>query len=589
MSSSVPGASAPAGVAEAMAMVRTGLRFLAAADATQLTLAELADCLRNLEHANSVAVAARTSVLTAFNAGQGYTEDGDYSACSWLRNRTQITHGTAVGHSAWVKRAAGHPLVHAALGGETISESYAREICWWTDKLSPESRQAADDILLGAAASGLELPGLAGLAAEMYERSRQDKPDTEGPDGDGDCDGQDPDRDEDRVLDDRSVTLATTLGGAGVVRGALTPECAEFVQTVLDALSGPAGADDDRTHEQRYHDALHEAMRRLVAADLVPRRSGQPLKVWAHISLADLMALPGSTELVDEWARQLSALWAGRRAAAVEAGGHQGLWLDGDAARRIACGAPVTPVIVGDVNPAAFSGLIRLCAQLDKLQHPDGQDEWPFTDQPAQDPDGEDLDGEGRDGEGRDGQNRTGGAQDDSDCAGGAGIGSSASAAPGSAGAAADGAAMARQALAQAIIAKAVELLSGPGGLASSLRREQLGDLGLGGPSLPLDIGYSDTVPAGIRNAVRLRDKHCQWAGGCRQPAGACQVHHTRHKASGGKTSLRDCVLLCDYHHQVMIHRRGWTLVVNSDGTTTAWNKDKTKILHSHSPPARAG
>jgi hypothetical protein len=24
-------------------------------------------------------------------------------------------------------------------------------------------------------------------------------------------------------------------------------------------------------------------------------------------------------------------------------------------------------------------------------------------------------------------------------------------------------------------------------------------------------------------------------------------------------------------------------------GTTTAWNKDKTRILHSHSPPARAG
>jgi len=334
----------------------------------------------------------------------------------------------------------------------------------------------------------LELAGLAGLAAEMYERSRQDKPDTEGPDGDGDGDGQDPGRDEDRLLDDRSVTLATTLGGAGVVRGALTPECAAFVQTVLDALSGPSGADDDRTHEQRYHDALHEAMRRLVAADLVPRRSGQPLKVWAYISLADLMALPGSAEVVQEWAERLAALWAGRRAAAAEAGGHQGLWLDGDAARRIACGAPVTPVIAGDVNPAAFSGLIRLCAQLDKLQH-GGQDDWPFQDQPG----------------------------------------------------------------------------------------------------LPLDIGYSDTVPAGIRNAVRLRDKHCQWAGGCRQPAGACQVHHTKPKANGGKTSLKDCVLLCDYHHQVMIHRLGWTLVVNPDGTTTAWNKDKTKVLHSHGPPARAG
>jgi hypothetical protein len=33
----------------------------------------------------------------------------------------------------------------------------------------------------------------------------------------------------------------------------------------------------------------------------------------------------------------------------------------------------------------------------------------------------------------------------------------------------------------------------------------------------------------------------------------------------------------------------GLDLIVNPDGTTTAWNKDKTKVLHSHGPPARAG
>ena len=71
-----------------------------------------------------------------------------------------------------------------------------------------------------------------------------------------------------------------------------------------------------------------------------------------------------------------------------------------------------------------------------------------------------------------------------------------------------------RKALEKAIIGKAVDLLSGPGGLASFLRRRQLG-MRLGGPSLPLDIGYAKTIPAGIRNAVILRDKHCRWAGGC--------------------------------------------------------------------------
>ena len=144
------------------------------------------------------------------------------------------------------------------------------------------------------------------------------------------------------------------------------------------------------------------------------------------------------------------------------------------------------------------------------------------------------------------------------------------------------------EALERAIIGKAVDLLSGPGGLASFLRRRQLGAR-LGGPSLPLDIGYAETIPAGIRNAVTLRDQHCRWAGGCNQPATACEVHHVRHKKNGGKTSTKDCLLLCFFHHQVVIHRRGWTLVLNPDGTTTAWNPDKTKILHSHSPPVRPG
>ena len=143
-------------------------------------------------------------------------------------------------------------------------------------------------------------------------------------------------------------------------------------------------------------------------------------------------------------------------------------------------------------------------------------------------------------------------------------------------------------ALEQAVIGRAVDLLSGPGGLASFLRRRELGAR-LAGPSLPLDIGYSETIPPGIRNAVVLRDRKCRWAGGCDQPASACEVHHTKHKVNGGMTSTADCVLLCSFHHQIAIHRWGWTLVLNPDSTTTAWNKDKTKVLHSHGPPARAG
>jgi hypothetical protein len=137
-------------------------------------------------------------------------------------------------------------------------------------------------------------------------------------------------------------------------------------------------------------------------------------------------------------------------------------------------------------------------------------------------------------------------------------------------------------------VGKAVDLLAGPGGLASFLRRRQLG-VRLAGPSLPLDIGYAETVPAGIRHAVLLRDRHCQWAGGCTQPAGACEVHHTTHKARGGKTSVKDCVLLCSFHHQVVIHRWGWTLVLNPTGPPPPGTRKRPKCSTATGRPPGPG
>ncbi len=515
--------------ADAIATVRAGLGFLAGADATQMPVQTQAECLQMLEQVTAMGIAARTSILAAFTSAQGYCADADYSPRAWLVHRTRVTGAAAVGYTAWVGRAAGHPQVAAVLAAGEMSESYARAICGWTGKLPADCRADADAILVAAAAAGMDLRDLTALAAEIYARSLPGAPD----------------RDQDEAFEDRSVRLETTFEGAGVLGGDLTPECAAVVGAVLDALSAPAGAEDTRSHAQRYHDALQEAMRRLVAADLVPERAGQPVKAWVHMSLADLMVLDGSSALLEEWTAGVRAQWAGHRAAASAGGGDGGAWLDGDAAAAMTCDAAMAPVVTGEVDPAALEDLIRLCVQLHRLRDP---------------------------------------STGDGDT--GAGSGTAAAGTSGGSGPAVPGPDTARAwaALEQAVIGKAVELLSGPGGLAGFLRRRQLGAR-LGGPSLPLDVGVSQSIPAGIRNAVILRDKHCQWAGRCGQPASACEVHHVRHKKNGGKTSTKDCVLLCFFHHQIVIHRWGWTLVLNPDGTTTAWNKDKTKVLHSHSPP----
>ena len=164
--------TAPASASEAMEMVRAGLGYLAAADATAMAADTQAQCLQMLEQAHSVSTAARTSVLAAFTSAQGYSADGDYSPRAWLINRTRITKGAAVAYTAWVRRAAGHPEVAAVLAAGEMSESFARTICAWTDKLPEDCREDAEEILLTAAKTGMGLPDLAGLAGEIYARSR---------------------------------------------------------------------------------------------------------------------------------------------------------------------------------------------------------------------------------------------------------------------------------------------------------------------------------------------------------------------------------------------------------------------------------
>ncbi len=513
---------APASARQAINMVRGGFEYLAAADLAGLPSAVQGELLQELERLAAIETAVRAWLLAGFAAGQGPAADAAYSLGAWLIHKTGVTRGAAAGLVGWARRAEAHPAVAGALAeGGVLSESVARSLCRWTGRLPEGSRQAADEILVAAARAGADEEDLARLAAEMIARSR---PEPDGGEG---------------RFEDRSVILETTFGGAGVLRGELTPECAAFLAAVLESLSAPAGADDGRTRGQRCHDGLLEAARRLVAAGLLPERAGQPVQAWVHVPLAELLAMDEDSRLQDEWTDVVRGQWAAARAGASVAGGDGAAWLDGGAARGICCDASLSPVVTGEVRAGALDGLVSLCVELSGLGRvaaPCGCSCGGCTCRDPVPPAGQ-----------------------------------------------------AREALEKAVIGKAVELLSGPGGLAGFLRTRQLGAR-LGGPSLPLDVGYADDVPAPVRRAVMLRARgHCEWPGGCRQPAWACQIHHVVPRSRGGKTSVAGCVLLCFYHHEVVIHRRGWTLVLNGDGTTTAWNPDKTKTLHSHGPPPRPG
>ena len=120
-----PAPPSPATSADAVAMTRAGLAWLAGADAASMPAAEQADCLRALEQAEAVHAAARARVLAAFYAGGGYEDDGHGSAKMWLRWQTRITKAAAATAMAWMRRLAAHPAVADALAAGGVSLSWA--------------------------------------------------------------------------------------------------------------------------------------------------------------------------------------------------------------------------------------------------------------------------------------------------------------------------------------------------------------------------------------------------------------------------------------------------------------------------------
>ena len=85
----------------------------------------------------------------------------------------------------------------------------------------------------------------------------------------------------------------------------------------------------------------------------------------------------------------------------------------------------------------------------------------------------------------------------------------------------------------------------------------------LGSRSQPLNIGRKTrALNAGIRRALVARDRGCAFPG-CDRPPRHCEGHHVHHWSEGGKTSVRNCVLLCRRHHD-LIHHSDWEVKIDN-------------------------
>ena len=470
-------------------MAGAGLAYLNSAAGDQLDSAALGEVLTALGDLQDRIAAAHATFLRRFDAADAHDADGYASSSAWLAAKSRMTKRDALAAVRQMRQFSERAELHEAVAAGDLSCSWADAIARWTRKLPAEMREVSDKILLEAAAAGATLEDLATIAAAATEQWRSSQPDP----------------DEDFDFRDRYLKLGLTFGGAGVIRGDLTPECAAAVTAVVEALGKRRGPEDDRNEGQRFHDALAEACHLLLRARLVPDRAGADTQVIAHIPISQLRQMPGAADLEDAWLR--ARLGEGADPATA--------YLTGKDAEIAACDALTVPVVTGHADMSVIDKIITLASA----------DPAPLTPE-------------------------------------------------------------ARQAHRYAIARLAVDFVSGPGGLASALRTRLL-EHPFSTPSLPLDIGFSDSIPGHIRRAVMLRDQHCAWPGGCDRPASASDVHHIRHKSDGGETSVRNCGLFCEFHHETCIHRWGWQVTLHPDGTTEARSPDGTQVLRNHAPPNR--
>ena len=516
-------------VADALRMGDAFADYLNSPAAAALDGAACGEVLIALGGIRAKLEAAYAGFLRRFDAADAHNADGYGSSSAWLAAKAQVTRKDARAAVRRMHQFGERKHLAEALAGGDITDSWAAAIAEWTRKLPADMRDETDRILVEAAVSGACLDDLATIAACAIEQWRQRQPDPDQPD-----DG----------FEDRYVQVSSTFGGAGVIRGNLTPECSAAVRAVLEALGKKAGPEDDRTEGKRFHDALQLACELLMRARLVPGRAGADTQVIAHIPISQLRQLPGAAELEDAWVR-----------ARLGADG----FMTGKDAEAAACDAQTVPVVTGQADPSVIDAMIDLART-------------------AAETDGGRADGGGGDGGGGDAGRGDAGEADTSeaDTSGGADPAGtdrirSRSLSP-----------QAWHALRCGMARLAIDLVSGPAGVAALLRRGLL-EKPYNTPSLPLDIGYSTSIPGHIRRAVLLRDRHCAWPR-CGRPAANCDVHHIQHQRDGGETSIGNCVLLCQFHHDVCIHRLGWRIVLHPDGTTTA-HGPRGQVAHSHAPP----
>jgi hypothetical protein len=288
--------------------------------------------------------------------GSGAVEEASGTA-AWLRAACRLSPADARSRVVLARRLAQRAETEAALASGTISVGHARLVTAALAELEaaagPELATATEAPLLDAA----RRCDPARLRREIAHARHALVPAAA-----ADAD--------DRLHFRRHLDVATTFEGTVVVSGVLDPEGGEALLAALAPLSGPAGPADDRTPGRRRADALVELCHQRLDAGTLPALGGErphltvlvPLAALPGLAAADVRASPGPPPVVGGHVAG-GPVADGPVADGPVVGGsgmvHAGMvgaetvWgavLGRDAARRLACDASVTRVVLDPVS-----------------------------------------------------------------------------------------------------------------------------------------------------------------------------------------------------------------------------------------------
>ena len=504
------GGGVPGSVADALRMGDAFAHFLNSPAAAGLDGAACGEVLIALGGIQAKLAAAYAGFLRRFDAADAHNADGYGSSSAWLAAKAQLTKRDARAAVRQMRQFGQRKHLAEALATGGITGSWAAAIADWTRKLPADMRDETDRILIEAAAAGASLDDLATIAACAIEQWRQQQPDPDNPD-----DG----------FDDRYVQVGTTFGGAGVIRGNLTPECAAAVRAVVEALG-----------------------KKPARKTTGPRASGSTTRCsW-----------PASCCCAPSWSRTGRRRHPGHRPhPAVPAA---------PAARRRRPGGRLDPRLPRRGRLPDRQG--RRGRRLRRADRPGRhRHHGPGRHRP------DDRPGPDR-GRGRPRPLRRRARWHRPATHGGTAAAALETLTPPATPAPQGKGAPGPGPVSRGVAGAAPR--DGPPGHRPGLRPGRRRRHPAPGParqpyntpSLPLDIGYSDSIPWHIRRAVLLRDRKCAWPR-CGRPAVYCDVHHLRHKEDGGETSLDNLVLAC----QLCRRRHNWP-VLRPPGYADLWLRE---------------